>query len=719
MVIKGSIDIDDMDEDYMDGDEEEGIFFDDDDLENEFMAPVLTNAPSKPSKFTIPWKALRLSAAAGDGRIATLKGLFAGTRDIRSSPYAYVIPVSSWNQYINNMDARDVAAEMNAPVSDFEKASLYLFAEEWRNEVTHDSFKRRLIDHPLVNVAQETAKGQLVFDIVTGKVTAKGGRPDTKHEEMLRLAMDILQSIRLQYYTFYSVNLLHGHEGPALYAEFLSRYVPLEAQEVAIVKEIEMGVRAKGRSYAVNTSNPMADAITTFNLMLRIVESYNLGDTMTVRAGISALLSAPINYKSSARHTINTDTLGRTNVVRSGEIIGASFQFNKEKKDTKKTDEVHYIVKKSITGNKEWPKNFDDIYKEEYKFKRNTGGPAWLEVKGINDSTPVNIVYIEGNKIMKQDYEQYLTLGQAAAGFTDTIAPQQQGNKPRRGSVRNNPSDRGFKNKQEALEEAVASAQLEKRAYVVAVISEGARYDSGPWVWAISPVNEAQAYFSSIRPDYSSSYNDMFTISPQGQVYEERRIVETHKGSMGGPDPAVDIQISEGLGEFRSRHSGSMNPVTVGQGQHFFIQLRNPRDFTFTAKEKKNAKRSKGTMSIAGTPGRDRTGLNDILGGFEVAGYVAWSGTHKKTGKRMPWIIQLPRKKGKAGSVKFKKARVTDKETGQSYSTIRPFTADKKIKAAWEKFVATYGEPIYDNNPKKRSLFKIRRKNRGSYYKRK
>jgi len=405
MVIKGSIDIDDMDEDYMDGDEEEGIFFDDDDLENEFMAPVLTNAPSKPSKFTIPWKALRLSAAAGDGRIATLKGLFAGTRDIRSSPYAYVIPVSSWNQYINNMDARDVAAEMNAPVSDFEKASLYLFAEEWRNEVTHDSFKRRLIDHPLVNVAQETAKGQLVFDIVTGKVTAKGGRPDTKHEEMLRLAMDILQSIRLQYYTFYSVNLLHGHEGPALYAEFLSRYVPLEAQEVAIVKEIEMGVRAKGRSYAVNTSNPMADAITTFNLMLRIVESYNLGDTMTVRAGISALLSAPINYKSSARHTINTDTLGRTNVVRSGEIIGASFQFNKEKKDTKKTDEVHYIVKKSITGNKEWPKNFDDIYKDEYKFKRNTGGPAWLEVKGINDSTPVNIVYIEGNKIKKQDYE--------------------------------------------------------------------------------------------------------------------------------------------------------------------------------------------------------------------------------------------------------------------------------------------------------------------------
>tara|TARA_B100000035_G_scaffold301104_1_gene297361 strand:- start:2321 stop:4381 length:2061 start_codon:yes stop_codon:yes gene_type:complete len=686
MVIKGSIDIDDMDEDYMDGDEEEGIFFDDDDLKEEFMAPVLTNAPSKPSKFTIPWKALRLPAAAGDGRIATLKGLFAGTRDIRSSPYAYVIPVSSWNQYINNMDARDVAAEMNAPVSDFEKASLYLFAEEWRNEVTHDSFKRRLIDHPLVNVAQETAKGQLVFDIVTGKVTAKGGRPDTKHEEMLRLAMDILQSIRLQYYTFYSVNLLHGHEGPALYAEFLSRYVPLEAQEVAIVKEIEMGVRAKGRSYAVNTSNPMADAITTFNLMLRIVESYNLGDTMTVRAGISALLSAPINYKSSARHTINTDTLGRTNVVRSGDVVGIAFKAGKMK-DAKKGNEVHYMLKNALKSDGELTGKRDAMFNQLFDKKHH-----WVEVEGINDSTPKNVWHApNGDNLKKQTFQSYLELGVAAADVNNTVAPQQQGNRARRGSVRNNPSDRGFKNTQEALEEAVAAAQLENTAYVVAFIPNKPYGRLG--TFAISPVDQHEVYFRHLYPQYTAGMNDIYTISPSGQVYDERKI-------LSHPKPAK-------------------NPVTVGQGQHFFIQLRNPRDFTFTAKEKKNAKRSKGTMSIAGTPGKDRTGLNDILGGFEKAGYVAWSGTHKKTGKRMPWIIQLPRKKGKTGSVKFKKARVTDKDTGQSYSTIRPFTADKKIKAAWEKFVATYGEPIYDNNPKKRSLFKIRRKNRGSYYKRK
>ena len=176
MVIERSIDVDGMDADYMDGEEEEGVFFTDDDLQNEFQAPTMVNPilrSKKPSKFTIPWKAPRLPSAQGEGRGEGVGGPMGGADNIRSSPYAYTIPYSAWQQYINNMDAKDVAAEMNAPVSDFEKASLYLFAEDWRDDITHEAFKRRLIDHSLVNVAQETAKGQLVFDIVVGKVTAK------------------------------------------------------------------------------------------------------------------------------------------------------------------------------------------------------------------------------------------------------------------------------------------------------------------------------------------------------------------------------------------------------------------------------------------------------------------------------------------------------------------------------------------------------------------
>ena len=116
---------------------------------------------------------------------------------------------------------------------------------------------------------------------------------------------------------------------------------------------------------------------------------------------------------------------------------------------------------------------------------------------------------------------------------------------------------------------------------------------------------------------------------------------------------AIKEVMASGQRSPKARISG--NPVTVGQGQHFFIQLRNREDFTFTAKEKKNAKRSKGTMSIAKEHPEKTERVSMMSGGFEKAGYVAWSGTHKRPGKRMPWIIQLPRKKGKTGSVKFGK----------------------------------------------------------------
>ena len=84
----------------------------------------------------------------------------------------------------------------------------------------------------------------------------------------MRLAMDILNSIRLRYYTYYSVNLLHGHEDA-----LSSSLPPFEAHEVLALKL--QGIQgSKGAPTA--TSNPMADAVTTFNLMMRVVESYNM-----------------------------------------------------------------------------------------------------------------------------------------------------------------------------------------------------------------------------------------------------------------------------------------------------------------------------------------------------------------------------------------------------------------------------------------------------------
>ena len=872
MVIERSIDVDDTDEDYMDGESDEGIFFEDDDLQNEFQAPTLINPrQKKAAKFTVPWKALRLPAAQGEGRFAALTGLFAGSKNIRSSPYAYVIPYKSWQQYISNMDATDVAAEMNAPVSDFEKASLYLFAEEWRLDVTHEAFKRRLIDHPLVNVAQETAKGQLVFDIVTGKVTAKGGRPDTKHEEMLRLAMDILQSIRLRYYTYYSVNLLHGHEGAAVYEEFLSRYVPLEAQEVAIIAEIEMGIRAQGRSYAVNTSNPMADAVTTFNLMMRVVESYNIGDTMTARAGISALLQAPINYRSSARHTVNTDSLGRSGIVTSGNIVGIAFQKG-DQKEAKKGTKVHYMLKKALNSDEELPSSG-----RENQLKSLFNGKHWVEVKGVNDSTPINVWSTRGgSKLNSQSYEDYLNLGAAAQAVQETLSPART-DRPKRGSVKLNPNHgneqmaldylRGrpygyllnldeMRSQKAALmpenpylmfgsngfyvfgdayanrlgEPGVSDVASYLRAFptedavfylgggwlplgrnVKANPSEShwlsmdpnfqmgleyasakewaqalANRDQKPWYlrqtggrWFVSPNSGSEAIQPSVmsNPDDSerypwrlllplrdTRYGHLATISELNE--EKSRLTEDNPylmfgsngfyvfgdayaarlGEPGVTDVASYLRVFPDevavfvLNETAPKYAPGMplgipfpfgkpgvmsNPVAIGKGQHFFIQLRPKSQFSFNAKQKKMGATAKGSMTVVGTPGRDSTGFVDLFGGFEDGGYVAWKGTHKDSGSSKAWVVQLPRKygkgksRGKGGDTVFKAARVTDKKTGKSYRTIKPFTADKKIKAAWDKFVALYGEPVFADDPKRPNLFRIRRQGRGTYYKRK
>jgi len=806
-----------------------------------------------------------------------------------------------------------VAAELSAPVSDFEKASLYLFAEEWRTDVTHEAFKRRLIDHPLVNVGSETAKGELVYDLITGQVTAKGGRPNTAYREMLRLAMDILKSIRLRYYNYYSVNLLHSDEGAAVYEEFLNRYVPLEANEVAIIKEIEMGIGAQGRTYAVNTSNPAADALTTYNLMMRVVESYNIGDTMTARAGVSALIQAPINYQSAVRFSVNTDHLGRSHLTREGTVIAVAFAKDKKKADASKNPDVHYIVSKSIgKDEKEWPLSGGKTDFNALFNRNNYENEMWVKVRSMSDATPTHVIRLTDTgevKLNLTPYGDYLKLGDKLRQASQVIAPPQQGNqRPRRGRIQPNPgvmSNMAFdssarrdeiyvegqkkileqvaawdeKHFEDLLDKAMreqgnmdtyrvelpkalmdhevtdpnlakrdayfalddiltslAQDKLHDRSHYIRLVEqelerlyngkfsiierEKRNMDSPRYpikIFAIShtpgvrtpqmppmppmPVGYGQIPVRTnpvrvggtkmtpqevvdvIKAQHDSlgkhsmnnvaSLNAAIRKAQSGDAYRPRPyviygsngyvnwsdetartaarrlnepsivdvpsyvdwansgdlqdiIVYHYTGQDDGFFP-YGIPSKMGWGQLdmtqdeinAARKSSRSNPVTVGQGQHFFIQLRNPSQFKFTAAEKKNAKRSKGTMAIAGKPGTDNTGLRDLLGGFEDAGYVAWKAEHKDSGTRMPWIIQLPRKKGKAGKILFKKARVTDKDTGRSYSTIKPFTANKKIKAAWEKFIALYGEPIYAENPKKRSLFRIRRKNRGRYYKRK
>lgn len=766
MVMDRSIDFTDSLDDYMEDGEvqdESAPFFSDEDLQNEFQAPTMVNPSRKAAqKFEIPWRALRLPGARtgerdlGAPARAQIASLFGRAEDIRSSPYAYVISAKTWNQYINNIDSVDIGAELNAPISEHEKASLFLFAEEWRLDVTHEAFKRRLIDHPLVNVGDETAKGQMVFDILTGAISHKGGRPDTRYQSMFRLAMDLLNSIRLRYYNFYSVNLLHQHEGSALYEEFLSRYTPLAADEVAVIQEIDMGVRAKGRQYAVETTSPLTDAITSYNLMLRVVESYAMGDTMTARAGINVLLQAPINYKSSMKFSVTTDHLGRSNLSRDGQIVVASFNYGSLKKDNQKPEKrsLHYILDESVDGSTRFSDAVDSNKANIIKAKLQDG-QSYIEVNSISDPTPKNIITVNTSgegALNRQDYASFVQLGPAAERrveqATNTGQEQRRG---RRNNVRTNPvlPNMAFNITEEMSaigEEARRQQELELERY---------RDDVKKW--------DKQYFENIVREAVADAFrrgHDNFTIElsasvmsqPAGHEAAFHNLAGVVAGRdldvlgeilsvMYGPDYQVivtgdkerpDGGIGPGVWSYqfdfkkrKGRDGARTNPVGVGQGQHFFIQLKPKSQFSFTKQQKKMGSTSKGTMTVVGTPGRDSTGLGDIFGGFEASGYVAWKGTHKDSGSKEAWIIQLPRKygkgkkRGKGGNVVFKKARVTDKDTGRSYSTIRPFGADPAIKAAWAKFLKTYGEPIFAEDPKRPNLFRIRRKNRGSHYKRK
>ena len=297
----------------------------------------------------VPWQMLRLPGARGSERGVTaamrdrMRSQFGVLQDFRDSPFLTMVEASTWTQYINNMDAQDAGAELNAEIAMDERASLFLFAEEWRNDPSHEQFRRRVVNHPSVSITEEIAKGQIVFDIVTGAISRQVNQPGVRHDRMLRLALDVLQSIRFRDYNYYTVNLMHGDEGAALYQEFLSRYTPLEAHEVAVISEIRAGIENRGRNYASQTTSPTADAVQTFAIMHRIVESYDLGDTMTARAGLELILSSPISYRSNMAFSVNVDPMGRSRISREGGIVMVHLNTNNSSLGSQNQGELRAI----------------------------------------------------------------------------------------------------------------------------------------------------------------------------------------------------------------------------------------------------------------------------------------------------------------------------------------------------------------------------------------
>jgi len=257
------------------------------------------------------WRVLRLPGGrAGDEGPGGLRGfanfmlqIIPGWRGqtIRDSPFRQMITARMWQQYINNMEPIDDALEVQAPYSPEEMLSLRMFCEEWSNDPGHVQFTRRLSNHPSTSNADAILKGNMVYDLCTGQIELRTSRGAREGNIPIRLAHDILTSIPLNEYNFYTLNSVHTQEGAAVYDQFLNRYIRLSSTEVAMVEEIELGIRASGRAYANMSTSLTGDAIEAFAIMQQSIEAMELGDTVTVRAQLNTLLSPPFNFQSMAQ----------------------------------------------------------------------------------------------------------------------------------------------------------------------------------------------------------------------------------------------------------------------------------------------------------------------------------------------------------------------------------------------------------------------------------
>jgi hypothetical protein len=253
------------------------------------------------------WQALRLPSV-GFGKRAGLISKFASAFNafgidrgtFRNGPYSNLITARMWADYINNMDMQDVGAELSAEVSAEEKLSIYQFCKEWEQDPGHVAFTQRLLNTKDVNSVDEIAKGNIVYDLMTGGIqpgpTGVKDPRNVKHDKMFRLAIDIINSMRLREYNFYSLNLVHRDEGTRLYDEFMSNYVPLESDEVEIIHEVMRGLNNHGQAYAMQTTDHDGDPMGAYDLMTRLGNAYNSGDTRLCRSILDTLFGYPYKF---------------------------------------------------------------------------------------------------------------------------------------------------------------------------------------------------------------------------------------------------------------------------------------------------------------------------------------------------------------------------------------------------------------------------------------
>ena len=252
------------------------------------------------------WQSLRLPGVGfgerggiASGVASLFRGLGIDRGSFRNGHASTLITARMWTDYINNMDMKDVGAELNAEVTAEEKFSIYEFCKEWERDRSHTAFVQRLFNTPDVNSIDEIAKGQIVYDLMTGGITPGRSIKDpttVKHDKMFRLALDIINSIRMRDYNFYTLNIVHRDEGTRLYDDFMANYVPLEPDEVEVIFEVMRGIETHGQSYAFKQVDSDGDPMGAYDLMIRLGNAYNSGDTRLCRSILDTLFAHPYRF---------------------------------------------------------------------------------------------------------------------------------------------------------------------------------------------------------------------------------------------------------------------------------------------------------------------------------------------------------------------------------------------------------------------------------------
>ena len=295
-----------------------------DDLES------FSNPPAK----TVDWRNLRLpavlsqegmlsKAAKKKAQLARIPSLVTGMgtrvpvgQSIRGTSLLVLASASDWSDYVRNMTAQDIAAEFVANPTIAQKASVGLFTMEWENDPGHTELRRRVRSMDSEEVNDAIAKGQIAYDMVTKPHQILGrkgyGSGDSK---MIMLAYDVISSMPLANYNYYTLYQIHPDEGDEIYSEFQTRYVPLNTNEVEMVNEISHFLSTEGDGYAFRTTMNESTAIQAAKLMKTAVASYEIGDTITTRTALGTLTSAPFDYKplslkQTAASVNSTDALG-------------------------------------------------------------------------------------------------------------------------------------------------------------------------------------------------------------------------------------------------------------------------------------------------------------------------------------------------------------------------------------------------------------------------